>query len=198
MRSFNDLGLVLALALGSLVVAPAAQAQQLEGCDKIEELVAAKRYQDALVEIDWCKRGVSELHFKRILEILEVPILGYDPGKGTVEGALGFNTVEITHSDGTNDVKTTFTSGTGGAESPMAGLGALSGLASAFGVRQAGVEEVRLGRTTGRLEEKSDDMYSLTATLKGGQVAVWEGPDGEFLQEFAIFVIRVLQDYLAG
>ena len=55
-----------------------------------------------------------------------------------------------------------------------------------------------MGRKTGRLEEKSGGMYSLMVTLDGGQVTTYEGPDGDFLQEFASFMIQVLEEYLGG
>ena len=81
-------------------------------------------------------------------------------------------------------------------QSPMAGLGALAGLANAFGVREPGVEQVRIGRNTGRLTEQSDGGYSLMVTLAGGQILTQEGPDGDLLQEFAARTISMLEEYL--
>ena len=196
MRSISKVPVVLAIAVGSLAAPSWAQAQDLEGCDEIDGFVAAGDYGQALVELGWCERTISELHFQKILDILGVTILGYEPGDGTVEAVMGFSTIEITHSDGATQVRTTFASGIGGMQSPMAGLGALAGLASAFGVREPGVEQVRIGRNTGRLTEQSDGGYSLMVTLAGGQILTQEGPDGDLLQEFAAQTISMLEEYL--
>ena len=126
-----------------------------------------------------------------MVEALSVPIEGLDPRGGEVEGVLGIMAVTIYH----GEVKTTFTSGTGVSESPMAGLGALASLGAAFGVREAGVEEVRLGRrTTGRLEEKADGSFSLMVTLDEG-VLMQEGPDKDQLQAVATEAISILTAY---
>lgn len=196
MRSTPKLTVVIAIAASSFAMPGLAQAQDLEGCGEIDGFVAAGDYGQALVEVGWCERAISELHFQKILDILGVSIMGYEPGEGTVEAVMGFSTIEITHSDGSTEVSTTFASGIGGAQSPMAGLGALAGLASAFGVRQPGVEQVRIGRNTGQLTEQSDGGYSLMVTLAGGQILTQEGPDGDLLQEFAAQTISMLEEYL--
>ncbi|MDA0330231.1 MAG: hypothetical protein O2958_14655 [Gemmatimonadetes bacterium] len=193
MRSSVPVFLTLNLCLGGLLAPSSARAQALEGCDKIEGLVAAGSYVEALEELNWCERGITDLHFKRILEILETPILGYQPGEGTAEAVMGFSTIEITHSNGTSEIATSFSSGVGEA---MSGLGALAGLAGALGVRQPGIEQVRIGRNTGQLEERSSDDYSLVVTMTGGQILTIEGSDGRVLQDFAAQVIELLNDYL--
>ena len=198
MRSSTQMGIALTLAVCGLGVTQPVHAQDLEGCDQIEGLVAAGDYPAALVELGWCQRDITELHYQRILDILEQTILGYEPGEGSVQAVMGFSTIEITHSDGSNQIKTTITGGAGGAEAPMAGLGAIAGLASRFGIREPGVTQVRMGRKTGRLEEKSGGGYSLMVTLDSGQITTYEGPDGDFLQEFAAYVIGVLEEYLEG
>ena len=198
MRSSLRMYIALTIAFCGFGMTQPAHAQDLEGCDQIERLVEAGDYPAALVELGWCQRDITELHYQAILEVLEVTVLGYDPGEGKVSAAMGFSPIEITHSDGSNEIKTTIVGGAGGAESAMAGLGALAGLASRFGVRESGVRQVRMGRKTGRLEEKSGGMYSLMVTLDGGQVTTYEGPDGDFLQEFASFMIQVLEEYLGG
>ncbi len=197
MRSSFILGIALPIAICAPGLTESAFAQDLEGCDRIEGLVAAGSYPEALVELGWCEREISDLHYERILEILGVTVLGYEAGEGSVEAVMGFSTIEITHSDGNNEIETTIT-GTGSAGSPMAGLSALAGLASSFGVREPGVTQVRMGRKTGRLEELSGGGYSLTVALDGGQVTVYKGRDGDFLQEFAAVLIRALEDYLGG
>ncbi len=196
MRSTLKVPVVLAIAAGTLATPGWAQAQDLEGCDEIDGFIAAGDYGQALVELGWCERAIGELHFQKILDILGVTILGYEPGDGTVEAVMGFSTIEITHSDGATEVRTTLASGIGGAQSPMAGLGALAGLAGAFGIRQPGVEQVRIGRNTGQLTEQSGGGYSLMVTLAGGQILTQEGPDGDLLQEFAARTISMLEEYL--
>lgn len=198
MRSFRTLLVALAVAVPGLAISTPAQAQDVEGCDKIEGLIAAGDYPAALVEIGWCERSVSGLHYDRILGLSGVEILGLQPGEGTAEAVMGFSTIDITHSGGGKEVRTTFASGLGGADPPMAGLGALASLGSAFGVQQPGVQQVRLGCNTGQLEEQSEGVYSLMVTLPGGQILTVEGADGDFLQEFATLTIDILQDYLAG
>ena len=132
-----------------------------------------------------------------------MPIKNYEHGcsttqalatLGKVEGVMGINSVTIMH----GDIKTTFTSGAGAAESPMAGLGALASLGAALGVRQEGFEEVRLGRrTTGQLETKSDGSFSLLVTLDEGMLA-HTGPDKDQLTAFATETIGILQDYIGN
>ena len=198
MRLSLEPSVALTIALGLLAVPGSATAQDLEACGKIEELARAGDVPAALIEMDWCERGLNELYYEQLLETLGVDIVGYAPGEGTVEAALGFSIVEITHSSGGNEIKTTFTSATGGADSPMAGLGALASLGSAFGIREPGVEQVRLGRLTGRLEDKGDGTYSLMVTLSGGEILTHEGTDGDVLQRFATEAIRLLNSYLGG
>ena len=115
-----------------------------------------------------------------------------------VWAAMGFSTVSITHSLDGAEINTEFMSGAGGAESPMAGLGALASLSGALGVRQPGVEQVRLGRLTGRLQDNGDGTYSLMVTLAGGEMLKHDGTDGDALQRFATEAIRLLQAYLGG
>ena len=188
----------LTIALGLLGVPASAAGQDLEACGKIEDLARAGDVPAALIEVGWCERGLNDLYYQQLLETLGVEIMGYAPGEGSVEAALGFSNVEITHSNGGDEISTTFTSGTGGADSPMSGLGALASLGNAFGIREEGVEQVRLGRLTGRLEDKGNGMYSLMVTLSGGEILTHEGTDGDVLQRFATEAIRLLNSYLDG
>ena len=171
-----------------------AKAQDISSCSQIDALVQGASYGDAIWEIDACRRGVETLWYNGLVEALSVPIAGLEPSGGTVEGAFGINALEIRH----GEVSTTFTSGAGAAESPMSGLGALASLGASFGVREAGVEEVRLGRrTTGRLEEKSDGSFSLMVSLDEG-VLVQDGPDKDQLQAVAMETIEILRAYFAN
>ena len=169
-----------------------ASSQDLSSCAQINTLAEDGRIGDALWELDLCRTALETAWLDGLLEALNVEIEGLQPSGGSVSGMMGINTVEITH----GDVETKFTSGTGAAESPMAGLSSLAGIANALGVREEGVEEVRLGRrTTGRLEEKSGGQFTLTVSLDEG-VLVQEGPDKDQIQAVATAVIRILQDYL--
>lgn len=174
-----------------LMVPGAATAQDISSCAEVNSLAQAGDIADALWELDACKRGLETLWYDGMVDALNVPIDGLAPSGGEVEGVLGIMAVTIYH----GDIKTTFTSGTGGSESPMAGLGALASLGAAFGVREAGVEEVRLGRRmTGRLEEKSDGTFSLMVSLDEG-VLLQEGPDRDQLQAVATEAISILTEY---
>ncbi len=93
MRPSIQVGIALTLAVCGLGVTQPAQAQDLEGCDQIEGLVAAGDYSAALVELGWCQRDITDLHYARILDILEQTILGYEPGEGSLQSVLGFSTI---------------------------------------------------------------------------------------------------------
>ncbi len=187
-RAFSLLFSLVALS------APALHAQDFSSCAEVNEMVRAEEFGEALWLVERCKNALQTAWYDGLVEALRVPLAGLEPSGGEVEGAMGITTVNIAH----GPVETTFTSGAGGAESPMAGLGALASLGSALGVRQPGVEEVRLGRrTTGRLEEKSDGTFSLMVTLEDG-VLVQEGPDAEQLQEVAMETIRILGAYFGN
>ena len=182
------------VAIVGLMVPTGAQAQDITSCSQIDALVQDENYGDAIWELDACRRGLETLWYNGLVAALSVPIAGLEPSGGTVEGAFGINALEIRH----GDVSTTFTSGAGAAESPMSGPGALAALGSSFGVREAGVEEVRLGRrTTGRLEEQSDGSFSLMVTLDEG-VLVQEGPDKDILQAVATETIEILRAYFSN
>lgn len=97
MRLTPQFAIGVIVAVGVLAVPESAQAQDLEGCDKIEDFVASGDFGQALVEVGWSERAISDLHYAKILDILGVAILGYEPGEGTVEAVMGFSTIEITH-----------------------------------------------------------------------------------------------------
>ena len=105
MRSSLRMYIALTIAFCGFGMTQPAHAQDLEGCDQIERLVEAGDYPAALVELGWCQRDITELHYQAILEVLEVTVLGYEPGEGKVSAAMGFSTIEITHSDGSNEIK---------------------------------------------------------------------------------------------
>ncbi len=182
------------MALLATVTPITGQAQDLSSCAEINPLAQSGDFGDALWELDVCRGALEKAWYDGLVTVLRVAIEGLQPSGGTVEGAMGINMVTIMH----GDIETTFTSGTGTSESPMAGLSALAGLSSAFGVREEGVEEVRLGRrTTGRLEEKSDGRFSLMVTLDEG-VLVQEGPDKDQLQAVATETIRIVTAYFGN
>lgn len=193
MRSRLELS-IATLALVAVLTPAPGQAQDLSSCAQVNSLAEAGNIGDALWELDICRNVLETAWYDGLVHVLNVEIAGLHPSGGEVEGVMGINSVRIRH----GEVETTFTSGTGTSESPMAGLSSLAGLSSALGMRQPGVEEVRLGRrTTGRLEEKSDGSFSLMVTLDEG-VLMQEGPDRDQLQAVATETIRIVEAYFAN
>lgn len=193
MRSSLKVSLAV-LALAALSLPGAVAAQDISACEEIVPLARDGAIADALWELGACENVLQTLFYDGLVSALSVEIEGLAPSGGEVEGAMGINMVTIMH----GPIKTEFTSGTGAAENPMAGLGAIAALGNAFGVREAGVEEVRLGRRlTGRLEEKSDGSFSLTVTIEEG-LLVQEGPDSDQLQAVARATIEILEEYFGN
>lgn len=180
-----------ALLLTTVIAAAPAAAQDLNACHQIPDLVAEEAWADLLFELDMCKGAAEKAWFDGMVEAVSVPIEGLEPSNATVEGAMGITALTFGH----GPIESTFTSGVGQAENPMSALSGLGGLASALGVRQEGMEEVRLGRRqTGMLEEKHDG-YTLTVSLDEGML-VHEGPDRDQLIAVSRAIIEIIQDYM--
>lgn len=188
----------LALSLGLAAAPSSAKAQGVAACSAIAALALAGDIVSAQLEYGFCGNALRELYHEGLLETLGVEILGYAPGEGTVESALGFSQLEIDHMLDGDVIGTTLTSGNTGQASPMAGLGALAGLAGTLGISQPGIQTVRLGRLSGQLEDNDDGTYTLTVTLSGGEVLTHTGTNGDLLQRFAIEAIRLVNAFLGG
>ena len=182
----------LAAALIGVLFTVPIGAQEMEGCDSFQRYVDGEDYPRALEELDWCRRSVENLHFDKIKEIVGRSVLGYEPNDVTVEAVLGFATVEADYTNGSDRVGLSLT---GGGAAAATGLGALAGLASAFGVRSNGTNQVRVAGLTGQMEEDEDEA-TLTLTLEGGMLLVLTGPDADTVEAFAEEIIPVLEDYL--
>jgi len=183
-------GLLFAAAL---ITSPAA-AQSISSCDEISGLVANGQFADALYELDDCRRNVETAYFDGMVEVVNVPIAGLQPSGGGVEGAMGINVVTIRH----GDFESQFTSGSGASENPMSGLASLAGLSAALGVRQEGVEEVRLGRRlTGQLEDDNGRL-TMTVGLDDGMLVTKGSGDRDQLVELVTEMIQLLEDYIEG
>ena len=182
------------VAVGALA-APAVSAQDLEGCDTFQRYVDREDFPRALEELTWCRNSVEELHFQKLREIVERNLAGYDPVSVSVEAALGFAVVEAEYSDGTNRLLLSLTGGAAGGSQASAGLGAIAGLASAFGVRGDGQRQARVSGISGMWEDKGDSV-SFTGTLEGGIVMVLEGVDEATVEEAADEIVPPLEDYI--
>lgn len=191
---FRPRSVLTALALSAVAATPAlAQNGDTSSCDLVSDLVSSGDYADALYELDICRNNVRKLWFDGMLEVVNVPMAGLQPSDGTIEGAMGINVITIHH----GPWESTFTSGSGAAEDPMSSLASLAGgLSGAFGVRQEGVEDVRLGRrTTGKLETRGDDL-TMTVALDEGML-VTKGDGGrDQLTELVQGLIEALEDYI--
>lgn len=188
-RLFRAAGLTVVMAL---LAAPADG--QIRSCDEISGLVASGQYADALYELDDCRRNVETAYYDGMVEALNVPIAGLEPSGGSVEGAIGIIVVNFGH----GPFDSNFTSGSGRAENPMAGLASLAGLSSALGVRQEGVEEVRLGRRlTGQLEDDNGEL-TMTVGLDDGMLVTEGRGDRDQLIELVTELIQLLEDYIGG
>ncbi len=181
--------------LGLVVFAPPAAAQDLDSCDGFMRYVERENYPRALEELNWCQRGIQELHYEKIGSILERDAAGYSAGEASYEAAMGFSTVEIDYSGGNGDVHLEVMSGAGGAAAAASGLGALASMASAFGVSSSDMKQVRVAGMTGTLEDK-DGEVELILTMDGGIVLTWTGPDLDAIKGIAEEIVPDLEDYL--
>jgi hypothetical protein len=182
------------LALSAAFVAAPVAAQNPASCDEITGLVSSGQYADALYEIDDCRRNVQTLLYDGAIEAVNRPVAGLQPSGGSVEGAMGITVLTFGH----GDFESSYTSGSGAAENPMASLAGLAGLSSALGIREEGVEEVRLGRrTTGRLEDDNGRL-TMTVAMDDG-VLVTEGRGyRNVLIELVTELMSILEDYFGG
>lgn len=188
-RFFRACGL---LFVAALIASPASA--QIRSCDEISSLVAAGQYADALYELDDCRRNVETAYYDGMVEAVNVPIAGLQPEAGGVEGAIGIIVVSFGH----GPFESQFTSGSGANENPMASLTSLAGLSSALGVRQEGVEEVRLGRRlTGQLEDDGGDL-KMTVSIDEGLLVTEGRGDRDQLIELVTELVRLLEDYIGG
>lgn len=185
---------LLTLSAFAFLAAPAwAQDGDTSSCDLIADLVASGDYADALFELDICESNVRKRWYDGMVDVVNVPIEGIEPGDASVEGAMGISVVTFEH----GPWESTFTSGTGGAENPMSGLAALAGgLSGAFGVQQDGVEDVRLGRRlNGRLETDGDEL-TMTVGLDDGVLVTKGEGDRDQLIALVRAITEILDEYL--
>lgn len=196
MRAFSLPACAL-LAVGASVSVPATllSAQDLEGCDDFQRYVERQDFPRALEELGWCRNSIEELHYDKLREIVNRPIVGYEPQETSVEGALGIATLEARYSNDTDEIRLSITGGAAASSQANTGLGALAGLASAFGVRAEGTRQVRVAGLTGQLEEDGDEV-SLMLTMSNGAIVSIEGPDADTVEEFAEEIVPDLEDYL--
>lgn len=196
MRAFSaPICAFLAVAASVTVPATAVSAQGLEGCDDFQRFVEREDFPRALEELKWCRNSIEELHYEKLTEIVSRPIVGYEPQEASVEGALGIATLEGLYSNGADEIRLSITGGAAASSQANTGLGALAGLASAFGVRAEGTRQVRVAGLTGQIEEDGDGV-SLMLTMSGGTIVTIEGPEAETVEAFAEEIIPDLEDYL--
>ena len=182
----------------ALLVAAVAQplvGRDLEGCDDFMRYVERENFPRALEELNWCNRSVEDLHFAKITEIMDRSIAGYDPEEITVEGALGFATIMGVYDNGSSQIEFSVTTGSAAGSAASAGLSALSGLASSFGVRSRGSDQVRIGGLTDQIQEQGRGV-NLRLSMEGGIILNIEGESAEAVEEFAEDIIADLEDYL--
>lgn len=185
------LTLVLALPPAPL----AAQDQELEGCDAFMGFVEREDFPQALEELDWCRDSVEDLHFAKLKEIVSRPVVGFQPGNVTVEGAMGVATVEAAYSGEAGRIRLQITGGSAAGSAASAGLGALADLARSFGARSEGTDQVRVAGLTGQLSPDGDGMQ-LVLTMEGGMILTVRGPDAETVRAFAEDIVPDLEAYL--
>lgn len=182
------------LALSAAIIAAPAAAQTPPSCNEITSLVSGGQYADALYEIDDCRRLVQGLLYDGAIEVVSVPVAGLQPSGGTVEGAMGITVVTFNH----GDFESSYTSGSGAAENPLSSIAGLAGLSSALGIREEGVEEVRLGRrTTGRLEDDNGRL-TMTVGMDDGVLVTKGRGDRNVLIELVTELMAILDDYFGG
>ena len=196
MRFMTTLTATLASTVTISIVAAPAVAQDVDTCDTVTRYVNRGDYPKALEELTWCQRAIQELHYAKISELLEQEAGGFSPGEASYDAAMGLSAVTIEYARGDAYVKLIVTSGSGGASAASTGLGALAGLASAFGVSSSDTKQVRVAGLTGSLEQKGDDQVELILTMDGGVILTWEAPDLDAIKAIADVIVPDLEDYL--
>jgi hypothetical protein len=188
---------LMTLAASALTILAAApvSAQDLEGCGDFQRYVDREDYPKALEELTWCRNSIEELHFAKLKAIVSRTVAGYASDGATSESVLGIANVEARYSMGSDRITLNLMGGAAAGSAATSGLGALAGLASAFGVRAEGTRQIRVAGLTGQIEEDGDGV-KLTLTMDGGMVLTIEGPDEATAKAFAEDIVPDLEDYL--
>ncbi len=135
----------------------------------------AKRYSKALEDLDWARKEIVSQHLKGIKDLFPESIDGMQGVENESGEVLGFRGISKTYTDGQHTVNLNLMGGQ--SASGAQGLGALMGMAAAFGAMESGANTklvIAKGYKGQFVQEPMGDSGMLTFTLNGGKTLTIE------------------------
>ncbi len=187
----NWIHLIVAGCFGLFVFATAQADDVTTLLESAQDNYSAKRYSKALEDLDWARKEIVSLHLKGMKNLFPESIDGMKGMANEGGEVLGVRGISRVYSGTDGQHRVTISLMGGESASGGAGLGALMGMAAAFGAMEAGSNAklvIAKGYKGQFIQDPMNGMGTLTFTLSGGKALTIETmgyPDASMAEKVA-------------
>ena len=166
--------------------------------DRVNDYAAKENYPKALKELNWARKELEKLNFKKLSDYFPDTLTGFKGGKISSQAVMGITAVSRDYIKGKMRVKVSLSGG-----GAMGSMAVMTQMAMMFQGNNPGMDTYRIEGRTAVLEEKPQrNRASLTVMLESGSVLKFEmrrKSDGATLKTMGEeFKVVDLDNYLKG